>query len=114
MAEQVREKKFCPVELVKAHLARIEQLNPKINAFVQIDSESALMQARNAEAAGMADEKLGPLHGVPISIKSSIDVSGMRWEAGRKPPERYFASIDAALVSRLPHAGSVILLRNKP
>ncbi len=109
MAEQVREKKLSPVELVKAHLARIEQLNPKINAFVQIDSESALIQARNAEAAVMADEKLGPLHGVPISIKSSIDVAGMRCEAGTKLREGYVASSDAPLVSRLRNAGAIIL-----
>src|SRR5260370_20379961 len=109
MAEQVREKKFCPVELVKAHLARIEQLNPKINAFRQMDSEGVVVQAGHAEAAVMQNQNLGPLHGVPISIKSSIDVAGMRCEAGTKLREGYVASSDAPLVSRLRNAGAIIL-----
>ncbi len=109
MAEQIRNKQISPVELVEAHLARIEHLNPKINAFVQIDSEGVLVQARNAEAAVMQNQNLCPLHGVPISIKSSIDVAGMRCEAGTKLREGYIASSDAPLVSRLRNAGAIIL-----
>ncbi len=109
MAEQIRNKQISPVELVEAHLARIEHLNPKINAFVQIDSEGVLVQARNAEAAVMQNQNLGPLHGVPISIKSSIDVAGMRCEAGTKLREGYIASSDAPLVSPLRNAGAIIL-----
>jgi amidase len=109
MAEQIRNKQISPVELVETHLARIEQLNPKINAFVQIDREGALIRARNAEAAVMANEKLGPLHGVPISIKSSIDVAGMRCEAGTKLRAGYVAETDAPLVARLRRAGAIIL-----
>ena len=78
MAEQIRQKKLSPVELVEAHLARIEKLNPKLNAFVQVDAEGARRQARAAEEAVTRGEKLGPLHGVPISIKSSIEVTGMQ------------------------------------
>jgi len=70
MAEQIRQKKLSPVELVEAHLARIEELNPKLNAFVQVDAEGARRQARTAEEAVVRGEELGPLHGVPISIKS--------------------------------------------
>jgi len=109
MAEQIRNKQISPVELVEAHLARIEHLNPKINAFVQIDSEGVLVQARNAEAAVMQNQNLCPLHGVPISIKSSIDVAGMRCEAGTKLREGYIASSDAPLSSRLRNAGAIIL-----
>ncbi len=109
MAEQIRNKQISPVELVEAHLARIEHLNPKINAFVQIDSEGVLVQARNAEAAVMQNQNLCPLHGVPISIKSSIDVAGMRCEAGTKLREGYIASSDAPLVSPLRNAGAIIL-----
>jgi Asp-tRNA(Asn)/Glu-tRNA(Gln) amidotransferase A subunit family amidase len=75
IAEQIRNKKISPVEVVQAHLARIEKFNPKINAFVHLDAEGALAQARAAEAAVMQRQSLGPLHGVPISIKSSIDVA---------------------------------------
>jgi len=69
IAQQIRNKKISPVEVVQAHLARIEKFNPKINAFVHLDAEGALAQARNAEAAVTRRQSLGPLHGVPISIK---------------------------------------------
>ena len=61
MAEQIRRKKLSPIELVEAHLARIEKLNPKLNAFVQVDAEGARTQARGAEDAVIRGEKLGPL-----------------------------------------------------
>jgi Asp-tRNA(Asn)/Glu-tRNA(Gln) amidotransferase A subunit family amidase len=109
MAEQIREKKLSPVELVEAHLARIEKVNPKLNAFVQVDAEGARRQARAAEAAVARDEELGPLHGVPISIKSSIEVKGMRCEAGSKLRAGLVAAQDAPLVSRLRSAGAIIL-----
>src|SRR5580698_902342 len=108
MAEQIRRKKLSPVELVEAHLARIEKLNPKLNAFVQVDAEGARRQARAAEDA-VSHEKLGPLHGVPISIKSSIEVKGMRCEAGSKLRTGLIAKKDSPLVSRLRDAGAIIL-----
>ena len=70
IAEQIRTRKIFPVEVIETHLARIENLNPKINAFVQIDRERAVAQARQAETAVIQGKSLGPLHGVPISIKS--------------------------------------------
>ena len=76
MAEQIRRKKLSPVELVEAHLARIEELNPKLNAFVQVDVEGARRQARRAEAAVRQRGKARALHGVPLSIKSSIASRG--------------------------------------
>jgi Asp-tRNA(Asn)/Glu-tRNA(Gln) amidotransferase A subunit family amidase len=109
IAERIRYKRISPVEVVEAHLARIEQLNPKINAFVQIHAERAMNQARDAEKAVMRGESLGPLHGVPISIKSSIDVAGMRCEAGTKLRAGYVAAADAPLVTRLRKAGAIVL-----
>jgi Asp-tRNA(Asn)/Glu-tRNA(Gln) amidotransferase A subunit family amidase len=109
MAEQVRLKKLSPVELVSAHLARIERLNPRINAFVQVDAEGARRQARAAEDAVARGEKLGRLHGVPVSIKSSIEVEGLRCEAGTKLRAGFVARQDAPLVSRLRKAGAIIL-----
>src|SRR3989449_4532599 len=109
MAERIRQKKMSPVELVEAHLARIEQLNPKLNAFVQVDADGARRQARAAEMAVTRGEKVGPLHGVPLSIKSSIEVAGMRCEAGTKLRAGYVASQDAPLVSRLRAAGAVVM-----
>jgi Asp-tRNA(Asn)/Glu-tRNA(Gln) amidotransferase A subunit family amidase len=109
MAEQIRLKKISPIELVEAHLSRIEKLNPKLNALVQVDHECARISARNAEAALMRNNELGPLHGVPISIKSSIDVAGMRCEAGTRLREGHIAQTDAPLVARLRRAGAIIL-----
>jgi amidase len=113
MAEQIRRKKLSPVELVHAHLARIEKLNPKLNAYVQVDAEGARRQARVAEDAVTRNESIGPLHGVPISIKSSIEVKGMRCEAGTKLRAGVVAAQDAPLVSRLRQAGAIILGNDK-
>jgi Asp-tRNA(Asn)/Glu-tRNA(Gln) amidotransferase A subunit family amidase len=109
MAEQIRQKRLSPVELVEAHLQRIERLNPELNAFVQVDMEGARRQAHAAEIAVSRKQNLGPLHGVPVSIKSSIEVAGLRCEAGTKLRARYVAQQDAPLVSRLRHAGAIIL-----
>src|SRR5258708_39168694 len=106
MAEQVRQKKISPIALVEAHLARIEKLNPKINAFVHVNAERALAAARESEAAVMRGDVLGPMHGVPISIKSSIDVAGMRCEVGTKLRAGYVAQTDAPSVRRLRKAGA--------
>jgi Asp-tRNA(Asn)/Glu-tRNA(Gln) amidotransferase A subunit family amidase len=109
MAEQVRQKKISPVELVDAHLARIAQLNPRLNAFVALDEERAQRDARTLEAAAMHGEVRGPLHGVPISIKSSIDTAGLRCEAGTRLRAGNVAAKDAVLVSRLREAGAIVL-----
>jgi Asp-tRNA(Asn)/Glu-tRNA(Gln) amidotransferase A subunit family amidase len=109
MAEQIRRKVLSPVELLEAHLARIEELNPKLNAFVQVDAEGARQQARQAEAAVGGSEELGPLHGVPLSIKSSIEVAGLRCESGTRLRAGFIATRDAPLVARLRNAGAVIL-----
>ena len=109
MAEKIRQKRLSPVELVRAHLERIEKVNPRINAFVQVDGERALNEARHAEARVMGGDTAGPLHGVPISIKSSIDVAAMKCEAGTKLREGHIAGGDAPLVRRLRGAGAIVL-----
>ena len=109
MAEQIRKKKLSPVELVDAHLAQIEKLNPRLNAFVQVDAERARRAAHDAEIAVMQGKKLGPLHGVPISIKSSLEVAGMRCEAGTRLRAGLVATQDAPLVARLKNAGAIVL-----
>ena len=109
MAAQIREKKISPVELAEAHLAKIEKLNPKLNAFVQVDAERVRRDARAAEDAVRSGAILGPLHGVPISVKSSIDVAGMKIESGTRIRVGNVAANDAPLVQRLRRAGATIL-----
>jgi Asp-tRNA(Asn)/Glu-tRNA(Gln) amidotransferase A subunit family amidase len=109
IAAAIRSKEVSPVEVARAHLAGIERLNPRLNAFVDYQPEVVLAQARAAEAAMMRGEEVGPLHGVPLSIKSAIDVAGHRCEAGSRLREGYVAAADAPLVARLRAAGAVIL-----
>jgi Asp-tRNA(Asn)/Glu-tRNA(Gln) amidotransferase A subunit family amidase len=115
MAELIRNRRLSPVELVQAHLDRIERLNPGINAYVQVDGEGALAAAHRAEKAVAENKMLGPLHGVPVSIKSAIEVAGMRCEAGTRLRAGHVATRDAPLVSRLRNAGAIILgMTNTP
>jgi len=109
MAEHIRSRKLSSIEVIEAHLAQIERLNPKLNAFVQVDAEGACKQAREAESAVKQGKRLGPLHGVPISIKSSIAVAGLRCEAGSKLRAGEIARQDAPLVTRLRNAGAIVL-----
>ncbi len=109
IAALIRSKAVSPVEVARAHLDRIERLNPKLNAFVDYQPEAVLAQARHAEQAVLRGDRLGPLHGVPLSIKSSIDVAGHRCETGSRLRAGYVAQTDAPLVARLRAAGAVIL-----
>ncbi|HEX4784065.1 MAG TPA: amidase [Candidatus Sulfotelmatobacter sp.] len=109
MAQQIREKKISPVELAEAHWAKIERLNPQLNAFVHLDAERVRREALAAEVAVTSRNILGPLHGVPISIKSCMDVAGLRCEAGSRLRAGYVATKDAPLVSRLRCSGAIVL-----
>ena len=109
IAAQIRRKAVSPVEVARAHLDRIERLNPKLNAFVDCKPEAVLAQAREAEKAILRGGELGPLHGVPVSTKSAIDVAGHLCEAGTRLRAGHIAAEDAPLVARLRAAGAVIL-----
>src|SRR5690348_17566999 len=109
MAAGIRNGQIKPTALLEAHLQRIEKLNPKLNAFVHADAEEAWRQAQAAEAAVQSGEKLGPLHGVPLTIKSSIDVKGWPCTCGSRLRADYVADSDAPLVSRLREAGAILL-----
>jgi Asp-tRNA(Asn)/Glu-tRNA(Gln) amidotransferase A subunit family amidase len=109
LAAEIRSKSISPVEVARIHLERIERLNPNLNAFVDWRPELVLQQARDAEKAVIRGDVLGPLHGVPVSIKSAIDVAGHRCEAGTRLRAGCVAEQDAPLVARLRAAGAVIL-----
>jgi Asp-tRNA(Asn)/Glu-tRNA(Gln) amidotransferase A subunit family amidase len=109
MTRQIREKKISPVDLAEAHLVKIERLNPKLNAFVHVDPERVRREARAAENALANGNAIGPLHGVPISIKSCIEVTGMCCESGSRLRKEFIATKDAPLVARLRQAGAIIL-----
>ncbi len=109
MAEKIRRKEISPVELLQAHLQRLETWQPKLNAFVEWDTAKALQQAQAAEDLVMKNGALGRLHGVPVSVKSSVAVAGFRWETGCRLREGVVSDQDAPLVARLRNAGAVIL-----
>ncbi len=109
MAEAIRSKRISPVELIEAHLQRIETWQPKLNAFVHLDSQAALQQARAAEDSLSRGQPLGPLHGVPLTIKSCIDVAGWPCPAGSLLRKEYVPKQDAPLVARLKTAGAILL-----
>jgi Asp-tRNA(Asn)/Glu-tRNA(Gln) amidotransferase A subunit family amidase len=109
IAAAIRDKKLSPVEVAQSHLRRISTLNPKLNAFVRADNGEVLNQARLAAAAIERKQPLGPLHGVPLSIKCSVEVAGMPFEAGTRMRKGVTGKTDAPLVRRLRDAGAIIL-----
>lgn len=109
MRSLVRERKVSPVELVRHHLDRVEGVNSKLNAFIELRAEAALREAQAAEAAIMRGEPLSLLHGIPISIKSAIAVAGMKHECGSRARVGIVAKQDAVLVRRLKQAGAIVL-----
>jgi amidase len=109
ITQEIRSKKISPVEIVELHLKRIETLQLKLNVFVHLGAESAREQARAAESLVLRGAQLGPLHGVPLTIKSCIDVAGWPCPAGSLLRKTYVANLDAPLVSRLKAAGAILL-----
>jgi amidase len=109
MARQIREKRLSPLDLAEAHLRKIDRLNPTLNAFVDIDPERVRREARAAERALDEADELGPLHGVPISIKSSIEVAGYRCESGTRLRAGLVGAQDAPLVARLKKSGAIMI-----
>jgi aspartyl-tRNA(Asn)/glutamyl-tRNA(Gln) amidotransferase subunit A len=95
LAELIRTREMSPVEVVQAHLDRIEVVNPKINAIVTV-AEGALAAAKIAEAAVMAGDQLGPLHGVPFTAKDSIDTAGVATQRGSPSGAAYRMSTPRA------------------
>ncbi len=109
LAQYIREKKVSALEVAEAHLEKIERLNPRLNAFVEVEADRVRREAQDADAAVISGRALGPLHGVPISIKSSIEVAGMKCEAGTRLRAGFVAAQDAPLVTRLRNAGAIVL-----
>src|SRR5262245_21494882 len=81
LAELIRTREVSPVEVVQAHLDRIEAVNPKVNAIVTV-ADNALRAAKAAEIAVLQGHELGPLHGVPFTVKDSIDTAGVPTQRG--------------------------------
>ena len=106
---RIRSKALSPVELTRAVLERIEAVNPRINAFCTVTAEAALAAARHAEDAVMKGGRLGPLHGVPVSIKDLALVKGVPARFGSFVFEKRIGEVDAPYVRRLKEAGAILV-----
>ena len=105
----IRSKTFSPIEIVEAHFKRIASIEPKLNAFVHLDEHAARLQGAVAQSSVLRGDPLGPLHGVPLTVKSCIDVAGWPAPAGSLQRKDYVPHEDAPLVSRLRAAGAILL-----
>jgi amidase len=109
LASLVRTKQVSPVELLRACLAAIERLNPKINAICTLAAESATAAAQRAERAVMAGDEIGLLHGVPIGIKDLTPTADIRTTFGSPLYADHVPGEDAAVVKRIKQAGAIVL-----
>ncbi|MXY93729.1 MAG: hypothetical protein F4Y42_09795 [Caldilineaceae bacterium SB0664_bin_27] len=105
----IRAKELSPVELTEAFLARIEAVNPAINAFLAFDADLALDAARAAESAVMQGEELGPLHGLPVPIKDLEPSEGLRHTSGTILQKDQIAGFDGIITDRVKAAGGIII-----
>jgi aspartyl-tRNA(Asn)/glutamyl-tRNA(Gln) amidotransferase subunit A len=110
LAGLIRTKELSPVEIVQAHLDRIAAVDPKINAIVTV-ADDALEAAKSAEQAVLAGEELGPLHGVPFTVKDSIDTAGVATQRGSPIFKGRIPDTDATSVARMKQAGGLLLAK---
>jgi len=109
LAEAIRRRRLSPCELTDAVLAQIERVNPSVNAFVTLVADQARDAARAAETAVTAGGPLGPLHGIPVSIKDLTLTKGIRTTFGSPAFADHVPTEDALVVERLRGAGAIIL-----
>lgn len=109
MREEIAAGRISPVEVVDAVLDRIESINQRVNAYCTVVAESAREEARKAEAAVARRDALGPLHGVPVSIKDLVFTKGIRTTGGSRLFENFVPDVDSVVVERLKGAGAIVV-----
>ena len=109
MLDALKKREVSSVELTEAHLARIREVNPAINAVVLLDAEGALDAARQRDEESGRGESRGPLHGLPITIKDSLETAGMVTTAGTEGRANCVPDADATVVARLKDAGVALM-----
>jgi len=109
LAALIRRKQSSPVELMKAFLARCQELEPRLNSFISLFPEQAMEEARRAERDIQAGNWKGPLHGLPFTVKDLFAAKGVRNTLGLKAFDRSLAAEDSTLVARLKEAGAILI-----
>jgi Asp-tRNA(Asn)/Glu-tRNA(Gln) amidotransferase A subunit family amidase len=113
LASLMQDRKISPVELMEAFLRRVDELNPTLNAVVTI-APDAMDKAKEAEASVMRGSALGPLHGLPITIKDTIETGGLRTTSGSPMRADFVPACDAPSVALLKGAGAIVLGKTNP
>src|SRR6201990_392412 len=113
LVELIARRELSPVEVMRAHLDRIAEVNPRLNAIVTVN-DGALDAARKAEEAVMSGTRLGPLHGVPFTVKDGIDTAGVLTQRGSPIFKGRVAETDATVVARLKAAGAILIAKTNP
>ena len=108
LLELIRSRVVSPVEVVEAHVRLIEQINPSLNAIVTV-ADHVIERARDAEAVLASGDEIGPLHGLPVTVKDTIDTQGSRTTSGSPLRANNIPDRDATAVARLKAAGAIIL-----
>jgi aspartyl-tRNA(Asn)/glutamyl-tRNA(Gln) amidotransferase subunit A len=108
-AALIRARKLSPVELTDAYLARIDALNPTVNAFITVTAERARAEARAAEKAVMTGQYRGRLHGIPYAPKDILATRGLRTTNGSKVTADWIPDIESTITERLAAAGAVLI-----
>jgi amidase len=109
LARRIRDRELSSEEVVRAHLRRIEAVNPRLNAVVQLAAAQAVAEARAADAKLGRGERSGALHGVPFTVKDWIDAAGLRCTGGAAAFRDREPAVDAPAVARLRQAGAILL-----
>ncbi len=109
LSKQLRARELSPVDLTKDCLARVEKLNPLLNAFITVTADSSLAQAHQAETEIQRGDWRGPLHGIPLAVKDLIDTAGILTTAGSAQFEKRIPREDADVVRCLRDAGAILL-----
>lgn len=113
LAGLIAKRELSPVEVVQAHLDRIAEVNPKVNAIVTM-ADGAKRAAKKAEAAVISGERVGPLHGVPFTVKDGIDTAGVLTQRGSPIFKGRVPDIDATVVARPKAAGAILIAKTNP
>jgi Asp-tRNA(Asn)/Glu-tRNA(Gln) amidotransferase A subunit family amidase len=109
LARLIKKRDLSPIEITETFVRRIEQYNPKANAFVTVDAELAIQEAKKAEEEVMKGKGLGPLHGIPFSVKDVTFTKNVPTTFGSNLMRDFVPSEDSVMVARLRNAGAILL-----
>ena len=109
IASEIRQKNVSCLEITKMHLERIDSVNPMLNAVVQMCANRALTEAKIADDKISKKEFIGPLHGVPMTLKDSLDTEGVISTGGTKGRAHHIPDKDSTVTARLRAAGAILL-----